>query len=82
MVLAVELYVNLNVIERLSHVYFKKEVPDYLPMCFVHCLCRCYIWAGFLETLQICQAVDLLQKAWKKILPALHARNIGTEAAS
>jgi hypothetical protein len=64
MVLAVELYVNLNVIERLSHVDFKIEVPDYLPVCFVYCLCRCYISAAYLETLLIRQAVDLLLKAY------------------
>jgi hypothetical protein len=45
MVLAAELYVNLNVIERFSHVDFKIEVPDYLPVCFVYCLCRYYMWA-------------------------------------
>jgi hypothetical protein len=38
MVLAAELYVNLDVTERLSHVDFRIKVLDYLPICFVYCL--------------------------------------------
>jgi hypothetical protein len=41
MILAAELYVNLNVIEDLSHAASEIQMPDYLSMCLVYCLEFC-----------------------------------------